>query len=101
MKRFNPESSSNFPETALARILFGLIRQIRQIRLIGLIGVCRVARLADRVGTVEPPTEVDQLASFATEGPKGGLFFLVHSNALATSWAFIGRHGRVVPGVEL
>ena len=81
MKGFNPESTSNILETALARLV------------IRFFGRLRVDRFAHRIGTVEPAAEVDQLASFTAKWSKGSIFLRVHSDGLAAGWTLISWHG--------
>ena len=81
MKGFNPESTSNILETALAHVL------------IGFFGRLRVDRFAHRIGTVEPAAEVDHLTSFTAKRSKGGIVLCVHSDGLAAGWTLIGWHG--------
>ena len=80
MKGFNRESTSNILETALARVL------------IGFFACLRVDRFAHRIGTVEPPAEVDQLASFTAKWSKGSIVLRDHSDGLAASWTLISWH---------
>lgn len=67
--------------TALARIV------------IGFFGCFRVDRFAHRIGAVEPPAEVDQLAPFTAKRSKRSIVLSVDSDGLAAGWTLINWHG--------